>query len=74
MLQENDLTFGDAFKVELLEHLGLSLRAPLTVHNLGNYGTSVASGSYRTMGMAVVPCSLGTLGANCQWANRKSHS
>jgi 4-hydroxy-3-polyprenylbenzoate decarboxylase len=63
MATENGLTFGDALKVELLEHLGLSLRAPLTVHSLANYGTSVASGSYRTMGMAVVPCSLGTLGA-----------
>lgn len=63
MAQENDLTFADAFKVELLEHLGLSLRAPLTVHNLTNYGSSVASGSYKTMGMAIIPCSLGTLGA-----------
>jgi len=63
MEQENGLTFGDAFKVELLEYLGLSFRAPLTVHNLTNYGTSVASGSYKTMGMAIVPCSLGTLGA-----------
>ena len=63
MATENDLVFGDSLQVELLEHLGSSLRAPLTVHNLTNYGSSVASGSYRTMGMAVVPCSLGTLGA-----------
>ncbi len=63
MKQENGLTFSEELKTELLEHLGLSLLAPLTVHNLTNYGSSVASGSYRTMGMAVVPCSLGTLGA-----------
>ena len=63
MSQENDLSFKDNFKLELLEHLGLSLIVPLTVHDLTNYGSSVASGSYRTMGMAVVPCSLGTLGA-----------
>lgn len=63
MEQENQLKFGEAFKVELLEYLGASFRAPLTVHNLSNYGTSVASGSYKTMGMAVLPCSLGTLGA-----------
>jgi 4-hydroxy-3-polyprenylbenzoate decarboxylase len=63
MKQENGLTFNDELKTELLEHLGLSLLAPLTVHSLTNYGSSVASGSYRTMGMAVVPCSLGTLGA-----------
>src|ERR1700677_4598782 len=56
MDQENGLIFGESFKVELLEYLGLSFRAPLTVHNLANYGNSVASGSYRTLGMAIVPC------------------
>ncbi len=60
---ENGLTLGDNLKVELLGYLGLSLLAPLIVHNLSNYGSSVASGSYKTMGMAVLPCSLGTLGA-----------
>ncbi|MBX9722589.1 MAG: UbiX family flavin prenyltransferase, partial [Candidatus Obscuribacterales bacterium] len=33
------------------------------MHKIENYGASVASGSYRTCGMAIVPCSLGTLGS-----------
>lgn len=60
---ENGLSFSNNLKTELLEYLGLPLLAPLTVHSLTNYGASVASGSYKTMGMAIVPCSLGTLGA-----------
>lgn len=63
MQEENGLNFGNALKVEILEHLNLSASAPLTVHSLTNYGASIASGSYKTMGMAVVPCSVGTLGA-----------
>lgn len=63
MLEEHDLTFGSEIKRELLEHLDLSQQAPLIVHDLADYGASIASGSYKTCGMAVVPCSLGTLGA-----------
>lgn len=63
MKEENDLVFGDSLKEELLTHLNLPSDVPLTVHSLTNYGASVASGSYKTRGMAVVPCSLGTLGA-----------
>ncbi|MEM7811355.1 MAG: flavin prenyltransferase UbiX [Planctomycetota bacterium] len=33
------------------------------VHDLRNVGASIASGSYRTAGMAVCPCSTGTLAA-----------
>ncbi len=63
MQEENGLLFGNALKLEMLEHLNLPASAPLTVHSLTDYGASIASGSYKTMGMAVVPCSLGTLGA-----------
>ncbi|MBC7998157.1 MAG: UbiX family flavin prenyltransferase [Leptolyngbya sp.] len=63
MKEENDLVFGENLKDELLDHLKLSKDVPLTLHQLTNYGASVASGSYKTRGMAIVPCSLGTLGA-----------
>src|SRR5271155_387114 len=63
MKEENDLILGDDVKRALTEYLELAPDAPLTMHQLTDYAASVASGSYRTKGMAVVPCSLGTLGA-----------
>lgn len=60
---EHDLKIGDNPKEELLSYLKLPSDAPLRYHELTDYAASVASGSYRTRGMAVVPCSLGTLGA-----------
>jgi 4-hydroxy-3-polyprenylbenzoate decarboxylase len=63
MREENDLILGDDQVAALAEFLGLSPAAPFTLHKLTDYGASVASGSYRTRGMAIVPCSLGTLGA-----------
>jgi 4-hydroxy-3-polyprenylbenzoate decarboxylase len=63
MHEENDLNFGDQFEKEILEYLKLPSRAPLKLHRLNDYAASVSSGSYRTQGMAIVPCSLGTLGA-----------
>src|SRR5271170_2624572 len=63
MQEENDLLFGNALRLEMLEHLNLPASVPLTVHSLTDYGASISSGSYKTMGMAVLPCSLGTLGA-----------
>lgn len=32
------------------------------VHSVGNVAASIASGSFRTMGMAITPCSVRTLG------------
>lgn len=63
MKEENDLVFGEDYRKTLNEFLELAPDAPLTIHKLTDYGASVASGSYRTKGMAILPCSLGTLGA-----------
>ena len=35
----------------------------IVYHHYRNVGASIASGSFRTMGMIVVPCSMGTAGA-----------
>jgi flavin prenyltransferase len=63
MKEEMDLSFGDQLKSELISYLSLPTSSPLILHDLGDYGASVASGSHRTQGMAIVPCSIGTLGA-----------
>ena len=63
MKEEQDLVLGDDIEKSLKQYLSLKDSAPLTLHRLTDYGASVASGSYRTRGMAVLPCSLGTLGA-----------
>lgn len=63
MKEEVDLDLGPDLKAGLLSYLSLPASAPLVLHGLGDYAATVSSGSYRTRGMAVVPCSLGTLGA-----------
>lgn len=65
MKEEMDLDFGEDLKSGLINYLtpGRTAHEGLVLHSLGNYGATVASGSYRTLGMAVTPCSLGTLGA-----------
>jgi 4-hydroxy-3-polyprenylbenzoate decarboxylase len=63
MKEEMSLEFGDDLKSEFIKYLSLPSTSPLTMHRLDDYGASVASGSYRTLGMAIVPCSLGTLGS-----------
>ncbi|MBZ0189730.1 MAG: UbiX family flavin prenyltransferase [Candidatus Obscuribacterales bacterium] len=67
---EHDLVLGkepegkaDNLKKGLLTHLKLSEDAPVKLHDLADYAAPVASGSFRTRGMAIVPCSIGTLGA-----------
>ena len=46
-----------------LERL-IGKEAPNVVHhNIRNIGASIASGSFQTIGMAILPCSMGTLGA-----------
>ncbi|MBX9688365.1 MAG: UbiX family flavin prenyltransferase [Candidatus Obscuribacterales bacterium] len=63
MLEEMSLNFGEDFQRGILNYLSLPPDSPVKMHKLENYAASVASGSYRTRGMAIVPCSLGTLGA-----------
>ena len=63
MLEETDLDVGGDLQTGLIKYLSLPTESPLKLHSLSDYGASIASGSYRTRGMAVVPCSLGTLGA-----------
>lgn len=63
MKEEMDLDFGTDLHAGLLSYLSLPTKSPLNLHRLDNYGASVASGSYRTCGMAIAPCSLGTLGS-----------
>jgi len=63
MKEENDIVLGDDLKSSLHDYLNLPDDCPLTIHNLNDPGATISSGSYRTRGMAIVPCSLGTLGA-----------
>jgi 4-hydroxy-3-polyprenylbenzoate decarboxylase len=63
MREENDIVLGDDIKQGLLDYLKLPADCPLKLHSLTDYAASIASGSYKTRGMAIVPCSLGTLGA-----------
>ncbi len=49
LAQETDLTLDD-----------LAAKAAVT-HRIGDVGASVASGSFRTMGMIVAPCSVRTM-------------
>src|SRR5579872_6865872 len=63
MQEELDLSFKDNLQNGILSYLNLAPEAPLTLHHEDNCGASIASGSYHTQGMAVVPCSLGSLGS-----------
>lgn len=40
-----------------------NIKEHLTLHAEKNFGASIASGSYRTKGMLIVPCSMATLAA-----------
>lgn len=44
-------------------HLPRAAAKKLTLHAAEDVGASIASGSYPVMGMVVIPCSAGTLGA-----------
>jgi 4-hydroxy-3-polyprenylbenzoate decarboxylase len=57
---------GVSGRTNLLEKLLGALPAKITQHSDTDIGASVASGSYPSNGMIVLPCSMGTLAAIAQ--------
>ena len=55
MKEEHDLILEGDVENLLLSYLKLPKAVPLKLHPLNDYGASVASGSYRTRGMVVMP-------------------
>ncbi|HLG41868.1 MAG TPA: flavoprotein, partial [Planctomycetota bacterium] len=53
-----DLSNGEAVKAALVG----ARSSNLVYHAAGNLAAPIASGSFVTAGMAIVPCSMGTLG------------
>ncbi len=44
------------------EQAGVEFRGKLHCHPWGDVGATIASGSYRTLGMLIIPCSMSTVG------------
>jgi 4-hydroxy-3-polyprenylbenzoate decarboxylase len=44
------------------EQAGVMVRGRLNCHPWGDVGANIASGSFRTLGMLVIPCSMSTVG------------
>jgi 4-hydroxy-3-polyprenylbenzoate decarboxylase len=64
---ESHLILTDAARITIAQETGWKVSDVLAladeVHPPANIGASIASGSYRTLGMAVVPCSIKSLSA-----------
>lgn len=58
---QDELNWNPADRPRMLEEQFGGLPGKLVVHPVENIGASVASGSFRTEGMVIVPCSMGTL-------------
>jgi 4-hydroxy-3-polyprenylbenzoate decarboxylase len=63
-----ELVVSDTAKIVMKEELGHEARFPeasrlLHIHDFHDFTAAIASGSYPVEGMAVIPCSMGTLGA-----------
>jgi 4-hydroxy-3-polyprenylbenzoate decarboxylase len=43
------------------QQTGVAIGGQLTCHPWGNIGATIASGSFRTLGMLVIPCSMSTV-------------
>jgi 4-hydroxy-3-polyprenylbenzoate decarboxylase len=44
------------------QHTGVATGGTLICHACSNVGATIASGSFRTVGMVIIPCSMGTVG------------
>lgn len=62
VLREEEGIRTSAGSVKLKDLLGMESER-VCVHNVRDIGASIASGSAKTAGMVVVPCSMATLGA-----------
>jgi len=63
-----ELVISDTAKIVMKEEMGSEAKFPeasglLCIHDFHDFTASIASGSYPTEGMVVIPCSMGTLGA-----------
>jgi len=63
-----EFVISDTAKIVMKEELGSEARFPeashlFRIHDFHDFTASIASGSYPTEGMVIVPCSMGTLGA-----------
>ena len=57
---------GDPSKQEIFWRNRLNVKTgKLDCHRWNDHSASIASGSYRTKGMAIIPCSMGTIGRIC---------
>ncbi len=62
---ETHLVMSDSAKITLLSEMDLSVKEieslASEVHNNKNIGASISSGSFKTMGMVIAPCSIRSL-------------
>jgi 4-hydroxy-3-polyprenylbenzoate decarboxylase len=63
-----ELVVSDTAKIVMEEELGSEAKLPepsrlLRIHDFHDFTAPIASGSYPTEGMVIIPCSMGTLGA-----------
>lgn len=60
---QDELEWKVTRRQETLDEFFRSAKGQLIYHPIQDIGASVASGSFRTAGMIIIPCSMGTLSA-----------